>query len=403
VDRHIPTISEPKASQNMSVLKLSDLIVANLPPSNPPKLYIDASTPGFGIRVGKNRKTFVAIVGTNTRRKVTLGQYPAVSLKTARHKAQAALLDQTPPPVAVSLREAFTTYLETYIKPNYRTRSAQSVGHMYARHLEPYAGVKTSALTSAHFSKLFDSLSSTPSEANHLFGVLRTFFAWCEKRDYVTRSPLAKLSKPYRETSRARLLTDSEAVAIYKTALDQTTIFSQVILLAFLSGQRRGELALMDRSWINPLTKTFIIPAHISKNGIDHTVPYTEQMGDIFDRCGDPLLFPGRTRGLPFTGFSGCKRTFDKACGVTDWTIHDMRRYFSSTQARLKTPIDITEMLLGHVSGSRSAIQRIYDRYDRTDECRTALVAFDAHITSLMRQHGQLNNCATTAPHVASS
>ena len=40
---------------------------------------------------------------------------------------------------------------------------------------------------------------------------------------------------------------------------------------------------------------------------------------------------------------------------------------------RLGVPIDVTETILNHVSGSRSQIQRIYDRHDRLPEMRDAL------------------------------
>src|SRR6266566_5538297 len=51
--------------------------------------YSDALTPGLRIRVGKRTKTFVVLRTVDGRRvRVTIGQYPAVSLAKAREKVR---------------------------------------------------------------------------------------------------------------------------------------------------------------------------------------------------------------------------------------------------------------------------------------------------------------------------
>ncbi|MGO9422957.1 integrase arm-type DNA-binding domain-containing protein, partial [Roseiarcus sp.] len=53
-------------------------------------VYFDDHTPSFGIRIGKHRKTWLIIKGTN-RTRVRLGHYPAMSLQAARRAALSAL------------------------------------------------------------------------------------------------------------------------------------------------------------------------------------------------------------------------------------------------------------------------------------------------------------------------
>src|SRR5579871_5218798 len=48
--------------------------------------YMCASLPGFGILVGKRKKTFFVVLGKE-RKLRTLGRYPAITLKDARKKA----------------------------------------------------------------------------------------------------------------------------------------------------------------------------------------------------------------------------------------------------------------------------------------------------------------------------
>ena len=42
----------------------------------------------------------------------------------------------------------------------------------------------------------------------------------------------------------------------------------------------------------------------------------------------------------PISGFSKFKREFDKACGVTGWTLHDLRRTGRSLMSRAGVPSD---------------------------------------------------------------
>ena len=69
--------------------------------------------------------------------------------------------------------------------------------------------------------------------------------------------------------------------------------------------------------------------------------------------------------------------------------LHDYRRYFSSTMSSQRIcPIDITEAILAHTAGSRSAIQRVYDRDARLPQMRDALLKFEAHLQRVLQSDG---------------
>lgn len=48
--------------------------------------------------------------------------------------------------------------------------------------------------------------------------------------------------------------------------------------------------------------------------------------------------------------------------------------------AKLKVPIDVTEAILAHTTGSRTQIQRVYDRFNRLEPMREALEAYEHHL-----------------------
>ena len=57
--------------------KFTDRFIDALPHTDTPTYYWDASLPAFGIRVGKNRKTFTVIRG-KSRERLTIGTYPSI-------------------------------------------------------------------------------------------------------------------------------------------------------------------------------------------------------------------------------------------------------------------------------------------------------------------------------------
>lgn len=80
----------------------------------------------------------------------------------------------------------------------------------------------------------------------------------------------------------------------------------------------------------------------------------------------------------PFNGWSKCKRHFDLQLeNVEPYTLHDLRRTFSTTHAKIGSPIHITEQLLNHVSGTVSGVAAIYNHYSYKTEMRNAVEQYD--------------------------
>jgi integrase len=103
------------------------------------------------------------------------------------------------------------------------------------------------------------------------------------------------------------------------------------------------------------------------------------------------LLFPARgskskSDGSPrtFNGWSKAKTALDKLSGVTDWTLHDLRRTYATNMARLGCPPHIIEALLNHATGQISGVAAIYNRHSYLDEARPWVEKYEAHIQTLL-------------------
>jgi integrase len=83
---------------------------------------------------------------------------------------------------------------------------------------------------------------------------------------------------------------------------------------------------------------------------------------------------------------------FDKKLsGVGHYTLHDLRRTFSSQLASLGTPIHVTEKLLNHVSGTVSGVAAVYNRYSCAAEMRAAVEAHEARLVELLAEKVKFN------------
>jgi hypothetical protein len=80
----------------MPSVHLTDLSIRALKSADGRQVdYWDASTPGFGVRVGRRSKTFVV---KHANRRHTLGHYPGMSLQAARIEAKRLLVERNPVP-----------------------------------------------------------------------------------------------------------------------------------------------------------------------------------------------------------------------------------------------------------------------------------------------------------------
>ena len=97
----------------------------------------------------------------------------------------------------------------------------------------------------------------------------------------------------------------------------------------------------------------------------------------------------------PISGFARYKADFDKACGVTGWVIHDLRRTAKTLMVRAGVRPDISERVLGHVI---AGVEGTYDRHSYADEKRDALEKLAAMIERILKPAP--SNVATLA-HVS--
>jgi integrase len=368
-------------------MRLTDLSIRKLgSPSSGQKTYYDDALPGFGIRISQGgTKSYVVMYGTKRRLK-TIGRYPDLKLADARREAKRIQSDLTllnmastsmPAPVSFdAARDRFITHCESKNKP----RTVQDYSRLLSRHFSFKKDI--AEISRKDVMAVVSSLSATPSESQHAYVAIRTMMNWCVTHGLLETSPVPPMS--FKKQSRDRILSDEELSAVYRRAQEFYYPFGPIFQLLVLTGQRRSEIAGLRWSWINDSEITF--PQGFTKNKREHRLPVGRLVQSVLNELpesGD-FLFPSRySDEKPFNGWGKAKEAFDDPLSFSDYTLHDLRRTYSSTMAKLGVPIHVTEKLLNHVSGSISGVAAVYNRHSYWDEMREAVAAYDDYISRL--------------------
>lgn len=69
---------------------------------------------------------------------------------------------------------------------------------------------------------------------------------------------------------------------------------------------------------------------------------------------------------------------------IPDWRFHDIRRTGATNLQALGIPIEVTEAVLNHISGTRAGVAGIYNRYKYGPEKLKALLAWDRQLCDLL-------------------
>ena len=372
----------------MRVSRLTDISISAIkPPEKGQVTYRDAGSP-LQLRVSAGgSKTFCVVIGQGTRH--TIGRYGEVTLAQARDVARRIRAEKTLGKYhrhAKTWEAARAEYL-AYAKE--RTRPKTYVE--YERILNTYFPF-TGHLYDITKREIVHSLTgiAAPSQRDHALVILRVFFRWVISRGYLDTDPSLGFQKT-KPAPRARLLSDEEVKCIWQ-ATREPSHFNTIVRLLLLTGQRRNEIASLKTEYIKGDICT--LPATLTKNKKEHHFPISSLATSILKSHvhsaslnGATYLFPARGKSnCCFNGWSKSKGALDRRLGgaVEPWTLHDLRRYFASTMARLGVKQEVTERLLNHRSGIISGIAAVYTLHDFMPEMRQAVDSYQRHIQKLL-------------------
>ena len=167
-------------------------------------------------------------------------------------------------------------------------------------------------------------------------------------------------------------------------AAGELEAYGQAVRLLALTGCRRDEIGALRWSEIEGAVIT--IPGSRTKNGEPHAVPLSAAamsvLAEIKPTNGSDFVFGAR----PLSGWSHHKANLSEFAPIAPWHLRTLRRTLATGLEKLGVPLVVTELVLGHTSGSKGGIVGVYQVHDYLPEKTAALKSWGEHIMDIV--HG---------------
>ena len=378
--------------------KLSELKVINLKPKAD-RYEIADGQPGLRLRVfPSGAKSWCYLYRSpidRTWTRLTLGQYPALSVKAARRqasKAAAQVAEETDPAAEKKSRrraldiarrhtvENVVTEFQNAVTTHFRPKWRREVERVLETEIVPRW--KRRLITNITEQDVADIQAAirergSPAMADRVVGVAKMLFRFAAKapRRYVSVNPASEIGLA-KIKSRQHTLSDPEIKLLWN-ACEGLGQYGQILKLLLLTGARLTEIGHLQWSEINFPERMLILPPGRTKTDTPHLMPLSEPAMAILKSVkqnDNEFVFPTVT-GLKIANWSFHKRRLDSTLGkaMRPWRVHDLRRTCRTGLSRLRIAPHVAEACLGHAA---PAIVRTYDVHDLADEKRHALEAW---------------------------
>jgi integrase len=358
-------------------------------------------------------------------KKLTLGSYPAIDLAEARRKALEALGqvaggndpagEKTAARTAAKaehvdqVERVVNSFVERYAKRE--TRDWRETQRLLNREIVgPWKGRRLHEIGKADVYALLDKAvdRDAPITARNAFAAFRKMCNWAVSRGIIEKNPCDGVAAPSPPRPRDRVLDDDELRLAWRAFERLGFPFGDVGKILILTGARRDEVAGMRWSEVDLGAKVWTLPKERTKNGREHVIPLSDAAMRIIE--GLPriegktgLVFTTTGGRTPVSGFSRAKAAIDAAIleamkeeaeargddpadvePPEHWQFHDLRRSMATNLQKLGVRLEVTEAVLGHISGSRSGIVGVYQRHTWAQEKRAALDAWGRRLEAIV-------------------
>lgn len=342
------------------------------------------------------------------REKLTLGKYPALTLKNARIRrdeaAQAAAMDKSPARQKQLAKQAAadaTTVAEFgerfFREIVAKDRQDITIPRRYfdkaivpAIGGKPVRNVTTEDVRAIIWKKKDEGFDAA---AGNIRGVLKRLFDFAMTAGLVSANPVLALPMRHvhKAKSRDRALSPDEIRAFLVAAFEsnirrQFKIGLHLILLTMV---RKSELLLAHWVHVDLEHAEWHIPAEHSKTGKPHIVFLSRQSVALFKElqalaAGSALVLPGRsslTKPFAHNAINNALKVALTGQDIPAFTIHDLRRTASTLLHENGWPSDVVEKALNHTIGG---VRGVYNRAEYEPQRREMLQFWADYIEQLL-------------------
>jgi integrase len=355
----------------MPNLRLTKRLIDTLPhPSAGQILYRDTALPGFGLRVGRQSKTYFVEGQVNRRtRRVTIGRADVFAPEIARKKAMAILSDMAEGrdpneekrvqfTQNITLEKAFELFFAT--RTHLSAHTVSGYGRTARLYLKAWAKTPMSEITRQMVLRKHQHVAAKSGKitANNVMRHLRSVYNFvAATQEQFPANPVLILTQARawnKETRRRTVIASHQLPAWWCAVLQEPDYSRDFLLSALFTGMRRGELMQLRWDSVDLAGRSLHSPT--TKNGDPLDLPLSEFMTMLLTtRKGitglSPWVFPGPGKSGHIVETKKFQLRIGEASGV-HFTLHDLRRTFITIAESLDVPYYALKRMLNHRTGS---------------------------------------------------
>lgn len=376
----------------------------------------DTEVKGFGLKISTaGKRTYVFQYRTGGResatQRFTIGEHgspwtPDLARKEALRLAGMVRQGSDPREDQRQRRKAAVTlafddyvdfFVERYLKVHWK--SWNEAERILKRDIVPvFRRRPLPSITKGDVDDLLSGMKNRPALKRQAYAILHKLFNWATKtRGDIPVSPMASMDAVPTVKARDRHLSAEELTAFVLAADATPYPFGPYFRVLAGTLQRRETVAGSDWAQFSATNNLWSIPAHMMKNDVDHLTPCSDEVKEVLGtleskRAG--LIFT-TTGTTAISGFSKAKAALDKRMIATlrsraeargedvadvedtvilpQWRLHDLRRTGITALQAMGVPVEVTEDILAHTSGTREGVAGVYNKYRYLPEKRVAL------------------------------
>jgi integrase len=340
--------------------------------------------------------------------RVTLGQYPAMSLKMARDKrdelATETAKGKSPATEKKMARMGMSTnptvkefgerYYTEQVVPNWKDPSC--IRRYLDKEIYPTLGEKplkdVDALdVQALVYRKRD--NGQVQAAIQLRGVIKRLFDYAIETQLVTINPAAMVATRYigKARKRSRVLTTAE-IRLYLHTIYQSNMrrqFKLALHIILLTLARKSELLLARWEHVNFETGEWLVPEENAKMSKPHIVYMSTQVMEMFQELkrlasSSELVLPGRSSlAKPFAKNALNKALEGLTFAMDPLTIHDLRRTAATQLTEHGFNRDVIEKSLSHEA---EGIRAVYIVAEFAEQRKKMLQWWGDYVDSIVNE-----------------
>ncbi len=360
-------------------------------------IYWDDTLPGFGVRVSRHTKTYIAQGRVNGKsRRISLGQHGVITCEKARKKAHKVLADMNDGVDPVQVRKAkkalsvpLELVVEEYIKDrNLKPSTVTDIRKHLGTTFKDWGKKSVASITrDMVLAKFREQSKKSKAQANQAFRILRALLNYAkaayrpDDKPIILENPVSVLSetKMWNQVKARNGKVPTDHVGAFwnwlqeqRQAPEQNTTsrtIADCLCFMTLTGVRLGEA--LPLKWEDVDLKDGFFRLTDTKNRNDVTLPLSSTLVKFLKQRPriNEYVFPGRSEGH----LKSFRQTLEKATEAVGERIrpHDLRRTFRAIAGACGVEFWKTKLLMNHKPGTDVTLQSYTElsdlRYLRAD------------------------------------